>query len=136
MLPEAFFLPFNSQIFSARYAVSQIGKVMGINTNKEFVRKWTSPIYGGAFDNVYWTFEILGDPQEFPTRTRFAIWHDAIIDTPLYDATYVSILPNREWGLWTLLSVETLHWLSPDITVDPYPLRLTIQAARYDRYNP
>jgi len=134
--PEAFYLPFHSEIFSSRYAVSQIHRVMGINLNKGFVRKWTSPTYGGFFDNVYWTFEVLGPPDEPVFETRFAIWHQAVIDTPLYDATYRSIISTVEWNLWTLLNAKELHWLSPEITVNPYPLRLTIQAARYDRYNP
>lgn len=136
MLPEAFYIPFHTLIFSSRYAVSQIGQVDAINLNKGYVRKWTSPTYGGFFDNVYWTFELLSPPNERVTRTRFAIWHDAIIDTPLYDATYIEPLGNTEWGLWSLRNVETLHFLSPDITVSPYPLQLTIQAARYARYNP
>lgn len=134
--PEAFYIAFKSSIFSSRYAVSQIDKVIAVNLHKDFVREWVSPTYGGFFDNVYWKFETLGPPDEPVFRTRFSIWHDAIIPTPLYDATYRTILGNTEWGLWLLQFVETLHWLSPDITVDPYPLRLTIQAARYDRYNP
>lgn len=136
MLPEAFFIPFHTSIFSSKYAVSQIGKVMAVNLHRDYVRTWESPVFGGFFDNVYWTFELLGPPDQYVQRTRFSIWHDAIIDTPLYDATYFEPLANREWGLWTLRNVETLHWLSPDITVNPYPLQLTIQAARYDRYNP
>lgn len=134
--PEAFYLPFHSLIFSARYAVSAIAQVMAINTSKDFVRIWRSPTYGGFFDNVYWTFEVLGEPNEIPVRAKFGIYHDAVIDTPLYVATYHFPLGNTEWGLWDLRNVETLHFLSPDITVSPYPLQLTIQGARYDRYNP
>lgn len=135
-MPECIYISFNSTIFSARYAVSQIKQVMAVNLSKEYVRKWTSPTYGGTFDNVYWTFEIEGQPNENPTGLKFAIWHEAVIDTPLYSATY--FLPDEffEWYSWQLLGVKTLHFLSPDITVDPYPLRLAIQAARYDRYNP
>jgi len=136
MYPEAFFIAFKSTISSARYAVSQIDKVLGINLKKNFDRTWESEPYGGFFDNVYWIFEVLGPPDEKPIRAKFAIWHNAIIPTPLYSATYIFPLGNYEWGLWTLLNVETLHYLSPDVTLSPYPLRLTIQAAGYDRYNP
>jgi len=136
LLPEAFFIAFTSPIFSSRYAVSQIKQVLGINTHKDFVRTWTSPTYGGFFDNVYWIFSLIGEPNEIYTRAKFEIWHDAVIDTPLYSATYHFPLGNTEWGLWELRNVETLHFLSPDIVVGPGLLQLTLQAARYDRYNP
>lgn len=136
MLPEAFYIPFHSLIFSTRYAVSQISNLNAINLSKEFDRTWRSPTYGGIFDNVYWTFELLSPPNEVVRRTKFGIWHDALIDTPLYSATYLEPLGNIEWGLWSLRNVETLHFLSPDITINPFPLQLTIQAARYNRYNP
>jgi hypothetical protein len=136
MLPEAFHIPFHSLIFSPRYAVSQISQVNAVNLSKEYNRTWRSETYGDFSDNVYWQFELLSPPNEVVRRTKFSIWHDAIIDTPLYSATYFEPLGNLEWGLWSLRNVETLHFLSPFITVDPYPLQLTIQAAGYDRYNP
>jgi hypothetical protein len=134
--PEALYIAFKSLIFSSRYAVSQIDQVLGVNLNKTFTRVWTSEVYGGFFDNVYWIFEVLGDPQEPIDRVRFSIWHDAIIDTPLYDATYRFFFPNVQWDEWVILNRETLHFLSPDVTVSGGNLRVTLRAADYTRYNP
>lgn len=136
MLPEAFECVFNTQIFSARYAVALFPTVLAINLNKTYTRIWTSPVVGGFFDNVYWTFELLSPPNEVVDKIKFGIWHNAIIPTPLYSATYRIQQPLLEWFTYSFSALEQLHFLSPDITVNPFPLRVTIQAARYARYNP
>jgi len=134
--PEAFYCSFQSGIFSRRYAVSLFPTVNAINLHKDYVRTWESERVGGIFDNVFWRFEIPVAPNAVIDRVRFSIWHGALISTPLYDATYRILGALGEYGNFQMISVETLHFLSVDVTVDPYPLRLNIQAAQYDRYNP
>lgn len=134
--PECYYISSHATIFSARYAVSQISQVMAVNTKKTYDRLWISETYGGFFDNVYWFLEFKDAPDEPISRVRFSIWHNAVIDFPLFSATYgMQHHPTFYYAVDTSALIE-LHWLSPDITVDPERFLIKFRAARYDRYNP
>ncbi len=134
--PEAYRIAIWGDIFSARYAVNLLPDVLAINLNKEYIRTWTSAVVGGFFDNCYWKISFPGVPDENHTQGKFEIWHDAVIPTPLYSVTYrFSDLPVR----YTVLRLgfpDIVHFISPDISVDPDHFHPTLQAARYDVYNP
>lgn len=134
--PEAYFAVSHGLITSARYAVSQFAKVFPVNLHKDYVRKWTSEQYGGFFDNVYWNLEFPGVPDEPLELVRFSIWHGAIIDTPLFDATYRSALYDPDYHFWRCGNMIELHFLSPDVQVDPERFNLVFAAARWDKYPP
>jgi hypothetical protein len=134
--PECYFILSHQLIFSARYAVSQIKKVDAVNLYKTYDRVWTSPTYGGFFDNVYWQLEFVDPPDEPINTVRFKIWHDAIIDVPLFDATYGMQHHPTPYYLVETSALMELHWLSPDITVDPERFLIKFAAARWGRYPP
>jgi len=134
--PECYRIYYHDLIFSARYAVSQISQVMGVNLSKEYLRSWRSPTYGGIFDNVYWILSITSPPNEPVDEGRFAIWHSAVIDTPLFDATYRTVQTLPQYENFSFQQLKQLHYLSPDISVDPETFKIFFTAARYDRYNP
>lgn len=134
--PECYLVRGNDFISSPRYAVARFGDVDGVNLNKDYLRKWTSPTYGSFFDNVYWTLELQGPVDESITQARFGIWHQALIDTPLFTATYKCSQVVLGYESVFLSGLVQLHYLSPDVTVDPETFRVFFQAARYGRYNP
>jgi len=134
--PEAYMLTTSTLMTSARYAVSQMDTVPAINLNKTFDRTWTSAPVGGFFDNAYWRLSFFEDPQEDIRHFKYEVRHSAIIDTPLFSATYQ--LRNQP-GAYPLCQgghFTELHFLSPDIQVDTERFTLTFFAARWNICNP
>lgn len=134
--PEAYFVRARDAMVSTRWDVSSLDFNVAINTNKEFVRTWTSLPRGTVFDNTYWSIEISGPADESNLQCRFRLLHSALIDTPLFSATYdfsQTVLGFESLFLdqWT-----TLHFLSPDITLPSHGFRVILDAANYTRYNP
>jgi len=134
--PEAYFIRSRDFISSPRYAVSLIDTVVAVNVNKTYDRTWTSAPVGGFFDNVYWIVEMFGRPDESVSTAKFSLWHNAVVDTPLFSATYKCSQVVLGYESLFLSGLVQLHFLSADINVDPVSFRVFIQAARYGRYNP
>lgn len=134
--PECYQLFNYGLMTSARYAVSQMRKVDAVNLSKDYDRTWTSPPYGGFFDNAYWFIRISSPPDERVDKIRFSIWHDAVIPTPLFSATmFVQFVRPQYFG-WYLFGIDQLHFLSPDVQVNLTSFFVDLQAATYTRYNP
>jgi len=134
--PEAFECVFHTLIFSAKYQVSQFATVLAVNLSKDYVRLWRSEPVGGFFDNAYWQVEMLSPANEVVRQIKFGLWHDAVIDTPLFSATYRTLQSLNEFNIFPIQGLVELHFLSADVTVDPEQFRMSIQHAPYSKYNP
>lgn len=132
--PEAYYCYSHGLISSSRYNVEVIGYENAINLNKGYRRIWTSAPSGNIFDNAYWQIETVSQPDEYFDRFRLSIWHSAIIDTPLFDATYKLNESSPVYYNFQGGAMLQLHYLSPDVNVDPDRFAPWIKAARWDRY--
>jgi len=134
--PEAYRFDSPQEFFSSRYAISQLRTVYAVNVSKDYKRIWRSETIGGFFDNAYWQVEFTDVPDIRPAKFRLSFWHDAVIDTPLFDATYGLSHHPGTYALWEGGAMLQLHFLSPDIVLDPDRLLPTISAAGWNIYNP
>lgn len=134
--PEAYHVHQHGLVTSARYDMTSIDRNVAVNLKKTYDREWVSEPYGGFFDNTYWKISWDSPPDEVWLHFKFEIWHNAIIPSPLFSATYrvrelSPVYYNFQGGAMT-----QLHWLSPEVTVDPDRFAPWIFASRWDRYNP
>jgi hypothetical protein len=134
--PEAYLLFSHGFMTSARYDVADIDTVFAVNTKKTYDRTWTSEPVGGFFDNAYWQIQFSGPHEEQLETCRFSVWHKAIIDTPLFDATFFKGESSPAYFNARYAGLKQLHFLSGDVQVDPERFHLTIIAARWNVYNP
>lgn len=134
--PEAYRVLSHGPISSSRYNVEVIGYENAINLSKEYSRKWVSAPSGNVFDNAYWQVEFPGAPDEPLENIKIGIWHSALIDTPLFSATYRSSELDPDYHFLRCGALIQLHFLSPDVQVDPERFGAIIVAARWDVYNP
>jgi len=132
--PEAYRVLSHGAISSPRYAVEVIDYEFAVNLKKTYDRTWISATRGGIFDNAYWQVFFPGVPDEPIEEIRFGIWHSAIIDTPLFSATYQSSEFDPDYHFIRFGGLRQLHYLSPDVNVDPDRFNLIITAARWDVY--
>lgn len=134
--PEAYYVYFSGQIASRDYDLSSIRSENAVNLHKLYDRTWVSRITGTVEDNTFWVLQFTNAPDEKLDRLRIAVWHAALIDTPLFDATYrlnesEPVYYNMQGG-----AMLQLHFLSEKIFVDPVRFQPWIKAARWDRYQP
>lgn len=134
--PEAYLVFSHGHIASARYSVEVIDYEPAINLNKTYTRRWVSATKGGFFDNAYWKIEFLEPYETQLDRVKFGIWHSAVIDTPLFSATYRKAESNPVYYNMPFGALEELHFLSPDVLVDPSRFAPVLIAARWNIYNP
>lgn len=134
--PEAYSLTFHNGPSSARYAVADLGTVLGVNLNKTYTRVWTSEPVGGFFDNAYWRLTTLSEPNDPYEKFRFEMRHSAVIETPLANIVFdVQHKPTSPFNI-ILGGVLEVQFLSPDITWNPESATIEFLAAGYERYNP
>lgn len=134
--PEAYRILSHGLIFSARYAVEVIDYNFALNFKKTYDRTWESEPRGGFFDNAYWRIEFPGPPDEPLELIKFGLWHNAIIDTPLFTATYQFSELDPDYHFMRVGALRQLHFLSPDVQVNPDRFLPIIVAARWDVYHP
>jgi hypothetical protein len=132
--PEAYSLFSHGFISSARYNVEVIDQYPAVNLNKSYDRTWVSQSSGGVFDNAYWKLEFRNEVYTQLDNFRFSIWHAAVIDTPLFSATYRKAESSPVYYNLPGGFMEELHFLSPDISVDPDRFQPRVIAARWNEY--
>jgi len=134
--PEAYWLFQHGTILSNRYDFGSLDLRYAINLKKTYDREWVSEPYGGFFDNTYWKVAIESEPDEIFTQFRFSIWHNAIIPFPVFSASYRTNESSPLYYNFQGGAMVQLHFLSPDVQVDPLRFAPWLFAARWDRYNP
>jgi len=134
--PEAYLCFSHGTIFSARYSVEVIDYEPAVNLNKGYSRVWRSAPRGNFFDNAYWQLEFRNPAYTQLDNFRFSIWHQAVVDFPLFSATYRKRESSPVYYSLPGGFMEELHFLSPDITVDPVRFQPWVIAARWNVYNP
>jgi hypothetical protein len=134
--PEAYYMRFRSPMVSTRWDLHSLSDATAVNLNKTYTRVWTTPPIGGVFDNTYWSIELLGPPDTYALELRFRLKHAALVDLPLFDATYP--INQQVFGYELILADTwtTLHFLSPDISLPNNKFFMDIESAGYLRYNP
>jgi len=134
--PEAYYVRARDAMVSTRWDVSSMDFNVGVNLNKTFDRRWTSEPRGGVFDNSYWSIEVTGPADQHVLQCRFRLTHSALVDTPLFSATYTFDQTFIGFENIFLDQWDTLHFLNPDIHLPSGGFRVFLEAARYARYNP
>lgn len=122
--------------FSSRYRIDALHLVPAINLSKDFDPVWTSVPVGNFFDNVFWRVTLPIEPTLGVSTMRVEVRHNAAVPTPVFDATYKLGLPFGQYDRFSVGELQTLHFLSPDLDMNPDSFGFNIRAARWDVYNP